>query len=522
MQCLPSWDVDHHDQLPLFGFTARRLLTALLAGPGEQQLELFGNAVSDDPVLALWVALRAQSAGYGSIDSLAAAAQWLAVQWSAQLTWPIEQQRTISCSGPAGGELRWQQRARESVLAARLCHDLMQDADGIAESTAAAACWNLLLEQSVVWAEDCCDQPDSPMLVMVRELVGPGLSAHEEYEQYLEQARQLAVRLLSSGSGALEVTAENGFNVLSAETLQEHLDYVRGAVDLAVFSNQDVQVLHRLARLERLESRFDEVLEQEKLAALKELAYGASHEINNPLANISSRAQTLLREESDPERQRMLATINSQAFRAHEMISDMMLFAKPPQMNRKLVDLRLLVSQVIQELTGDADRQGTKLRCLDPETPLPIAVDEIQLSEALRALCRNALESIGMGGEVDVSAEPILPLRLLEAEEDAEQHSDLLSSQAGILGATISVKDNGPGIPDQVRAHLFDPFFSGREAGRGLGFGLSKCWRIVTEHGGQVEVHSSEKSGTIFTLRLPAITNKPGEGEAESSQAEAG
>lgn len=398
MQCLPSWHADQHDQLPLFGFTARRLLAALLTEPGTQQLESFGNAVADDPVLALWVALRAESTGHGSIDSVAAAAKWFAAQWSTQLTWPAEQQKTITCSGPADGDLRWQQRARESVLAARVCLDLMQNADGISKSAAAATCWKILLGQSVTWVEDCCAQEDSPTLATVREFATHRLTAGGDCEQYLQQSRQLSTRLLSSASGALEVSTENDLDGLPNETLQAHLDYVKREVDLAVFSNQAVQVLHRLAKLERLESRFDDVLEQEKLAALKELAYGASHEINNPLANISSRAQTLLREESDPERQRMLATINSQAFRAHEMISDMMLFAKPPQMNRAPVDLRVLVRQVVQELTDDASRQGTALRCPDAETPLVIAVDEIQLSEALKALCRNALESIGMGG----------------------------------------------------------------------------------------------------------------------------
>ena len=176
----------------------------------------------------------------------------------------------------------------------------------------------------------------------------------------------------------------------------------------------------------------------------------------------------------------------------------------------------------MEELADDAQRQGTTVRCHNPQTPLILPVDEIQLAEALKALCRNALESIGMGGEIDVSAEPILPLRLVEEGNEASGHVDLPDSASVPQGATISVKDNGPGISDQVRAHLFDPFFSGREAGRGLGFGLSKCWRIVTEHGGQVEVHSTETGGTTFTLRLPAVSDEPAQGEAESRQAEAG
>jgi hypothetical protein len=522
MQCLPSSDAHHHDQLPLFGFTARRLLTALLTEPGEQQLKLLAGTIANDPVLALWIALRAESAGHGPLVSVTTAASWFSAHWSTELNWPSGQARTLTRTRPAEGELPWQQRVRESVLAARLSRELMQMAAGVSESVADAAYWETLLEQSVAWAEDCAVQEDSTGLATVREFASRRLLPGDDFQTCLQQAKQLTARLLSAAAESLEVSAENGLAGFTSETLQAHLDYVRGEVDLAESSNQAVEVLNRLARLNQLESQFDDLLEQEKLAALKELAYGASHEINNPLANISSRAQTLLREESDPERQRMLATINSQAFRAHEMISDMMLFAKPPQMNRAPVDLGVMVSHVVEELADDAQRQGTALRFHDPQTPLVIPVDEIQLAEALKALCRNALESIGMGGEIDVSVEPILPLRLAQADAEASGHVDLPDSASVPLGATISVKDNGPGISEQIRAHLFDPFFSGREAGRGLGFGLSKCWRIVTEHGGQVEVHSTESDGTIFTLRLPVVSVEPGQGEAESRQAEAG
>ena len=74
--------------------------------------------------------------------------------------------------------------------------------------------------------------------------------------------------------------------------------------------------------------------------------------------------------------------------------------------------------------------------------------------------------------------------------------------------AEIVVADNGPGIPAEARPHIFDPFFSGREAGRGLGLGLSKCWRIVTEHGGRIEVEGNRtgeigRRGARFKIALP-------------------
>ena len=103
-------------------------------------------------------------------------------------------------------------------------------------------------------------------------------------------------------------------------------------------------------------------LEQAKLDALKELAYGASHEINNPLANISARAQTLLRDEPDPERRRALEAIQQQALRAHEMISDLMLFARPPRLARAAGRRRRsCLQQVRAELAAECRRRDVEL-----------------------------------------------------------------------------------------------------------------------------------------------------------------
>jgi signal transduction histidine kinase len=237
----------------------------------------------------------------------------------------------------------------------------------------------------------------------------------------------------------------------------------------------------KLARLAELESEFAAALEREKLAALKELAYGASHEINNPLANISTRAQALLRDETDPERRRKLATINSQAFRAHEMIADMMLFAKPPKLVREPVDVVQLVDTVLAELAPEARSQGTQLSRVSASETLTLSLDVAQIGVAVKALLTNALEALGSGGRVEVS------VRALHGPSSAE----------------IVVSDNGPGISPEVRRHLFDPFYSGREAGRGLGFGLAKCWRIVTDHGGRIEVDSEPGKGARFTVSLP-------------------
>src|SRR5215212_10429245 len=100
---------------------------------------------------------------------------------------------------------------------------------------------------------------------------------------------------------------------------------------------------------------FEQRLERAKLDALKELAYGASHEINNPLANISARAQTLLDDEQDPQRRQKLIAIHRQAMRAHEMISDLMLFARPPKLNPTSFCLPELIHKIVGGLSTLAE-----------------------------------------------------------------------------------------------------------------------------------------------------------------------
>jgi signal transduction histidine kinase len=244
----------------------------------------------------------------------------------------------------------------------------------------------------------------------------------------------------------------------------------------------------KLAAYERKLNDFDGQLEREKLESLKELAYGASHEINNPLANIAARAQTLLADETDPERTRKLSAIHRQAMRAHEMISDLMLFARPPKLNNRPLDLSALVNRIVNEQREFANECEVEIICESGREPIEVSADETQLGVALQALVKNALEAAPPAGHVWVSLRQI--------------------AVGGQRMAEITVRDDGPGISNAARQHLFDPFFSGREAGRGLGFGLSKCWRIVTDHGGRIVVSSSPAAGAEFCLQLPIVTSR--------------
>jgi signal transduction histidine kinase len=241
-----------------------------------------------------------------------------------------------------------------------------------------------------------------------------------------------------------------------------------------------------MASMQELPAELQALLEREKLEALAEFAAGAGHEMNNPLAVISGRAQLLLRTEQDPQKRRELAIIHAQAMRVHEMIADLMLFARPPQPQRAGVDVAALCRRVIGEVSDHVHERRIVVESSIAE-PLLLSADATQLGVALRALLDNAIEAIGEDGRITLTCCP-------SNEADSVE---------------IVVADDGPGIPPEVRRHLFDPYYSGRPAGRGLGLGLSKCWRIITNHGGTLEVESQPGHGALLRIVLPASLLHP-------------
>ncbi|EMI17243.1 ATP-binding region, ATPase-like domain protein [Rhodopirellula maiorica SM1] len=231
-----------------------------------------------------------------------------------------------------------------------------------------------------------------------------------------------------------------------------------------------------------LEQSFDRRLHTQKLAALKQFAYGLSHEINNPLANISTRAQQLKQGEADPHRNTSLQKIVDQVYRAHEMIADLMFYANPPLPETSPCDLNVLVRSVADEFVDEADSLSIRLETETPVGELLLDLDEPMFGEALRVLLRNSIEAIGSSGTIVVSV-------VREADR-----------------VLIHVADSGPGLSRAAREHAFDPYFSGREAGRGLGLGLCRAYRIAKLHDADISL-AGGAAGCVATItigKLPA------------------
>jgi len=223
----------------------------------------------------------------------------------------------------------------------------------------------------------------------------------------------------------------------------------------------------------------DELLHA-KLEALAEFAAGAGHEVNNPLATIAGRASLLLKDESDPQKRLSLSTIGGQAYRIRDMIGDVMLFARPPEPVAEKMEVGALVADVIDKLQEVADEEQCEL-VNECEASLLVHVDPVQISVLVSELIRNSIIASNQGARIQIAA------------RRSRSQNDIVE---------LSVLDHGTGFTSTELEHLFDPFFSGRQAGRGLGFGLSKCWRIAKMHGGSIEV-SSQPNETVVTITLP-------------------
>jgi signal transduction histidine kinase len=223
----------------------------------------------------------------------------------------------------------------------------------------------------------------------------------------------------------------------------------------------DVDHLHQALREQRATEQ--ERLRALKLAGLAEFAAGASHEINNPLAVISGQAQYLLAHEPDPSRQRSLQTIIGQAQRIHQVLSQLMQYARPPRPQPRAVQAAAVVQEVAASFAEFAAQKNVRLVCPPPDVALWVWADERLLHTALACLLRNAIEAAPADGWAGLRV-------VAESPEQVE----------------FLAEDNGGGPAPAHREHLFDPFFSGRPAGRGRGLGLPTAWQLARVQGGDV------------------------------------
>ena len=342
-------------------------------------------------------------------------------------------------------------------------------------------------------------------LLAQREGFGLGLAVGESLDEALrslgldaEEASRLSRSAAARTMDAPEWESPNANSCL-AELLKwklNQLDDDRTA--LVARLHDDIDGMH--VALERLSSDEHERLHTMKLAALAELAAGAGHEINNPLAVISGQAQYVLKQLESVEEQliedpdasdafapfqrRMalsLQKIVGQVHRIHHVLTDLMQFARPGLPRLQRLSLAKLLSEIAMAVNTFAMERKVRLGTLDVPSSLHVQADPNQLRTALTNLLKNAIEAAPQDGLAAIK------VRTLENG-----------------GVEIAIEDNGVGLSDEAKRHLFDPFYCGRPAGRGRGLGLPAAWRLIRQHGGDVRLDEAATDVTRFIATLPS------------------
>jgi two-component system NtrC family sensor kinase len=260
-------------------------------------------------------------------------------------------------------------------------------------------------------------------------------------------------------------------------------------------------------KTEQLEQAHRRMMLVDKMASLGKLAATVAHEINNPLAGIATYAKLLNRrsEEAHPgtpagpgeeDTRRILALIEGESQRCGNIVRNLLLFSRTPTVRFTEEDLRPLLDRCAMLLHHRAELSEVSLT-VDTAADLPkIECDSSQVQQMVLALAINGLEATAQaGGQVVIAAREYEP-----------------------GWVTITVRDNGRGIPPEHLADIFEPFFTTKEGESGVGLGLPVVYGIATRHHGTVTVESSPGSGTVFFVRLPV--HQPRTTDAEASDKE--
>lgn len=251
-------------------------------------------------------------------------------------------------------------------------------------------------------------------------------------------------------------------------------------------------VATRLAQAGRQEQQLQEELRRrERLAFLGELAATVAHEVNNPLDGMQNCLRILRRCQDDPPRAAaMLDLIDSGLQRIELIVRRLLTLARQNVIRPEPARVSDVVSAALEAVRDKLGGRGVSAT-IDVQTADDRAgVDAALLEQVFVNLALNAADSMSDGGALCV----------------AVRRDDAAGAPAAVC---VDVADSGTGIDPAVLPHIFEPFFTTKDGGRGTGLGLALAQRIVDAHRGAIQVAPREGGGTVFTVRLPALSTGP-------------
>jgi signal transduction histidine kinase len=233
-----------------------------------------------------------------------------------------------------------------------------------------------------------------------------------------------------------------------------------------------------------------QLLQSEKLSSIGMLAAGVAHEINNPLTSVAGYSEALLRRLRDDQAlagdsrlvdfRKYLEVIIRESYRCKGIIDSLLTFSRKSEGTVGLVDLNEILEEVLELVRHRAHHDQIVIReQLQADLPL-VKGDASGLRQVFLNLTINAIQAIDGPGTIDIAT---------------------ATSQDQAITATIS--DSGCGMSQTLMEQIWDPFFTTKDVGKGIGLGLAVTYNIIKMHGGEVAVESSPSRGSKFTVRLP-------------------
>jgi C4-dicarboxylate-specific signal transduction histidine kinase len=244
-------------------------------------------------------------------------------------------------------------------------------------------------------------------------------------------------------------------------------------------------------RTEQLKAMNQKLFQSDRLASLGQLAASVAHEINNPIAgvlNLSMLVERILKEDGIPperveEVRRYLIQISSETTRVGRIVGDLLAFSRRPSPQRLPADLNAIIRRTVSIIDHKLKLANVELELQLDETLPNIKCDNSQIQQVIVNLVMNASEATHNRDHGKVTV-----------------RTTVNTNRESIR---LEVKDNGDGIPKEYLAKIYDPFFTTKGEGKGVGLGLAVVYGIVESHGGEIEVDTKVGEGTIFRVDLP-------------------
>jgi len=251
-----------------------------------------------------------------------------------------------------------------------------------------------------------------------------------------------------------------------------------GKLSGVIISIRDITVEKKLEQ---------QIIQSERLAAMGQMIGGFAHELNNPLTGILGMTELMQDSQTTETSRKHLELLQQQARRAVEIVQNLMYFARPPAPGRAPIDLGELVQRTLHLHAYSLRKNNITVDFLRENSIPHVVADAHQLMQVFLNLILNSEQAMR-----EVREAGTLRIRLEKRDR----------------AVAVIFQDDGPGIPPDILPNIFDPFYTTKRPGRGIGLGLSICKAILREHNGNVEATSGPGGGAVFTVILPVVSSQ--------------